>query len=129
MEDMLTFFRAVADETRLKMLWLLLNKRELCVCDLMEVLDIPQSKASRHLRTLYNAGLVRTRREGLWAYYSISEQQGSAAAPQLGTLRVFLSKNEEARALLVKLDAWLERKKSRTPCRRDGQPQNGGGLE
>ncbi len=117
MEDILSSFGAMADETRLKMLWLLLNKSELCVCDLMEVLDISQSKASRHLRTLFNAGLVRARREGLWAYYSLREQQDSAASSLLETLRVYMSGREEARALLVKLEAWLEQKKSRTPCR------------
>ena len=42
-------YKALGDETRLHMLWLLMNHRELCVCDLMEVLQITQSKASRHL--------------------------------------------------------------------------------
>lgn len=116
MRDTVSFFRAVAEETRLKMLWLLLNKRELCVCDLMEVLRIPQSKASRHLRTLYNAGLVTVRREGLWAHYSVGAQLDSAARSQLEALRASLSKNEDARALLVKLETWLEHKKSKARC-------------
>lgn len=57
--------KALGDETRLKMLWLMLNHRELCVCDFVEVLQITQSKASRHLRNLYHAGLVNDRRAGL----------------------------------------------------------------
>ncbi len=59
-----SFFKVLADEARLKMLWLLLNHRELCVYDFMAVLDITQSKASRHLRTLYNASLISDRRAG-----------------------------------------------------------------
>jgi ArsR family transcriptional regulator, arsenate/arsenite/antimonite-responsive transcriptional repressor len=50
---------------------------ELCVCDIMGALGITQSKASRHLRYLFNAGLVTDRREGLWMYYRISVASGS----------------------------------------------------
>ncbi len=93
------------------MLWLLLNGREICVCDLMEVLGTTQSKASRHLRTLYNAGLVRVRREGLWAYYSLRQPADPLASSQLRALRSSLSSDEEARTLLNRLEAWLEHKK------------------
>jgi hypothetical protein len=48
------FFKVLADEARLKMLWLLFNHRELCVCDIMAALEITQSKASRHLAALRN---------------------------------------------------------------------------
>ena len=65
-------FKSLADETRLKILWLLKGQEELCVCDIMRVLGITQSKASRHLRYLYHLGLVSDRREGLWMYYSLS---------------------------------------------------------
>lgn len=50
-------FKSLADETRLKILWLLKGHEELCVCDIMRVLGITQSKASRHLRYLYHLGL------------------------------------------------------------------------
>ena len=46
------FFKVLSDEARLQMLWLLFNNRELCVCDFMEVMEITQSKASRHLAAL-----------------------------------------------------------------------------
>jgi ArsR family transcriptional regulator, arsenate/arsenite/antimonite-responsive transcriptional repressor len=55
-------FKALADETHLEILWLLMGQEELCVCDIMGVLGITQSKASRHLRYLFNAGLVTDRR-------------------------------------------------------------------
>jgi ArsR family transcriptional regulator, arsenate/arsenite/antimonite-responsive transcriptional repressor len=66
-------FRALADETRLKMLALIRQHGELCVCDVMTVLAITQSKASRHLRYLLNAGLLQDRRETVWAYYRLAD--------------------------------------------------------
>ena len=68
-------FRAVADETRLRILNLVV-RGELCVCEITEVLDVSQSKASRHLAYLRNAGLVTDRREGPWMYYSLARPDG-----------------------------------------------------
>lgn len=65
-------FKALADETRLRIL-ALLSHGELCVCDLMEVLQLPQSTVSRHLAHLRNAGLVHDRRQGVWIYYRLAE--------------------------------------------------------
>ena len=67
-----TFFKALADATRLRILGLLLTG-EVCVCHIHESLKIPQPKASRHLAYLRKAGLVDARREGLWMYYRIAE--------------------------------------------------------
>ena len=64
-------FRAFSDRTRLRILRLLLGG-ELCVGDIMSVIRIPQSTASRHLAYLRNAGLVRTRRSGVWNHYRIA---------------------------------------------------------
>lgn len=64
-------FRAFSDKTRLRILHLL-RGGELCVCDLMEILRIPQAKTSRHLGYLRRAGLVQVREEGLWSYYSLT---------------------------------------------------------
>ncbi len=64
-------FRAFADETRLRVLHLL-SRGELCVCDIMETLKLPQSKVSRHLGYLKKAGLVEDRKEGLWRYYFLT---------------------------------------------------------
>ena len=68
-------FRALADETRLRILNLL-HQRELCVCQIVEVLELGQSKVSRHLACLRNAGLVNDRRDATWMYYSLAEPQG-----------------------------------------------------
>ena len=67
-----TLFRAFADPTRLRILNLL-RLGEICVCDLMVALQLPQAKTSRHLAYLRKAGLVRTRRDGQWMHYSLAE--------------------------------------------------------
>ena len=64
-------FRAFSDRTRLRILHLL-RGRDVCVGDLVKVLEVPQPTASRHLAYLRRAGLVKTRREGLWTFYSLS---------------------------------------------------------
>ena len=67
-----TLFKALADATRLRIVGLLLTG-EVCVCHIHESLRVPQSKVSRHLAYLRKAGLVQTRREGLWIYYRLAE--------------------------------------------------------
>lgn len=64
-------FRAFADETRLRILHLL-AKGELCVCDLMDIIEAPQPKISRHLGYLKRAGLVVDRKDGAWRRYSLA---------------------------------------------------------
>jgi ArsR family transcriptional regulator len=64
-------FRAFSDRTRLRILCLL-RGGELCVCDLVDVLKVPQPKASRHLAYLRRAGLVTARKEGYWIYYTLA---------------------------------------------------------
>lgn len=65
-------FKALADRTRLRILGLLLTG-EVCVCHIQGSLRIPQSKTSRHLAYLRRAGLVETRRQGLWVYYRLAD--------------------------------------------------------
>jgi len=73
MRDLVKVFRALSDETRIRILKVLLE-RECCVCEIMQALDISQSRASRNLGILEGAGFVKSRREGLWIIYSINEQ-------------------------------------------------------
>ena len=67
----INILKAFSDETRLRILKLLLGRKELCVCELEAALDLPQSKVSRHLTVLRSAGLVEDRREGVWIFYSL----------------------------------------------------------
>ena len=65
-------FRAFSDRTRLRLLNLLRGAGEVCVCDLVDVLGLPQPKVSRHLAYLRRAGLVLARKQGLWSYYTLA---------------------------------------------------------
>jgi ArsR family transcriptional regulator len=61
--------KALSDETRLRIVNLLSNYNELCVCEIVDALGLPQSTISRHLTVLKNAGLVEDRKQGLWVIY------------------------------------------------------------
>lgn len=73
METATLIFKALSEEPRLRILNLLLTRGELCVCDIMASLELPQSTASRHLAYLKKTGWVDDRREGVWIHYSISK--------------------------------------------------------
>jgi ArsR family transcriptional regulator len=64
------FFKALADQTRLRILKLL-QVREMCVCELMTALDLTQPTTSHHLHVLEDAGFVKNRKEGKWVFYSL----------------------------------------------------------
>ena len=72
MRDLALFYAALADETRLRLLCLM-EKGEICVCHLQDVLKTNQPKISRHLAYLRKAGLVETRRDGKWAHYRLKK--------------------------------------------------------
>ena len=72
-EDYAQFFKCLSEPVRLRILFLLLKRGELCVCDLVESLDISQSVVSRHLAYLRNNGVLKSRREGAWVYYTLDE--------------------------------------------------------
>jgi len=72
MENIVEILKALSDETRLRVINLL-YEGELCVCDIMEVLDISQAKASRHLAVLRRAGLVTDRKSAQWVYYTLAQ--------------------------------------------------------
>ncbi len=122
MKEIARFYKVLADESRLRMLWLLLNHRELCVCDFTAVLGITQSKASRHLATLRLAGLVDDRREGAWSHYSLCPGLTGQQRAQLDALRRQLADHPAAVQALADLEAHLERK-GRESC---APPATGG---
>ena len=74
MRDLVKAMKALSDETRLRILNLLLE-RECCVCEVMQALDISQTRASRNLSALYDAGFLKLRKDGLWSLYSIDREQ------------------------------------------------------
>lgn len=88
-------FKALADETRLRILALLLEG-ELCVCDLMAILDLPQSTVSRHLAYLRNAGLVEDRRQGVWMFYRLVDDGNAFSLDLRNLLEKHLPKESQA---------------------------------
>ena len=107
MEKLIDVLKALSDETRLRILNLLYEK-ELCVCDIMETLQISQTKASRHLIYLKNAGLVKDRKHAQWAYYSMDKAESMKFIDSL----VFdnLRGLELYKKDLENLEEWLDKK-------------------
>jgi ArsR family transcriptional regulator len=116
MRDAAQFFKILADEARLKIIWLLFHHDELCVCDIMAALGITQSKASRHLATLKHAGLVTGWKDGLWSHYALRPAQDELAKIHLALLRRSLADRADAAALLKTLQRWLDSKKPGMAC-------------
>ena len=78
-------FRALGDETRLRIIALLAHG-ELCVCHLEECLRVSQPKVSRHLAILRAAGVADSRRDGSWVYYRLAQQPDAECEQQLRSL-------------------------------------------
>lgn len=73
MENYINRYRALSDETRMRIMFLLNYAQEvLCVCEIMDSLDISQYNTSRHLNILKTAGLVKKKKKGTWAFYSLA---------------------------------------------------------
>ncbi|HEY6837564.1 MAG TPA: metalloregulator ArsR/SmtB family transcription factor, partial [Geobacteraceae bacterium] len=103
MENIALVFQSLAEEIRLRILALLLEEQELCVCDLMAVLQLPQSTVSRHLSHLKNAGWLSDRREAVWVHYSIAKPLGPLQQSLLPVLRHFLRDEPVAKADVERL--------------------------
>ncbi|EAL6150371.1 TPA: winged helix-turn-helix transcriptional regulator [Campylobacter coli] len=73
MQKFLTIISAINDESRVLILYHLLKYQELCVCDLQKLLNMGQSRLSRHLKILKDAGFLYVKRKGTWAYYGIND--------------------------------------------------------
>ena len=72
MADAADIFKALGEQTRIRIVMLLVAG-ELCVCDLTEILGLPQSTISRHMTRLRQSGLVADRREGTWIHYRLAD--------------------------------------------------------
>ncbi|MFN2341412.1 MAG: ArsR/SmtB family transcription factor [Halanaerobium sp.] len=72
--DLIYIIKALAHENRLRILNLL-KEKTLCVCELRNIMEINQSNASRHLRKLKNAGLIKNSKDAQWVYYQLNHKQ------------------------------------------------------
>jgi ArsR family transcriptional regulator len=100
--NMKTFIRvmkALSDPNRVKMMKML-QQRPLCVCEIKESLGIAQSTASKHLKILEDADLVRSFKDGLWVNYSLADGSGSPfASSMIGNLKHWLDNDAQIREL------------------------------
>lgn len=101
--------RVLGDERRLRLLKLLLTKKELCVCEIVDALLLPQYEVSRHLAALRKVGLTADRKDGLWVYYYIPESvsQEPFVADLLKLIREQVVSPRQAAADLVRLEERL----------------------
>jgi len=107
MDDIVRIFKALSDETRVRIIKLL-EHGELCVCDIGAALGMGQPKVSFHLGVLKNAGLLKDRKQGKWVHYSLDESE-------MFKRFLLLSVNEkvsdeEVEADKARLDAFLQNK-------------------
>ena len=89
-DDAVKLFRAMSDPTRLRILHLL-RGGELCVGDLVTVLDVPQPTASRHLTYLRRFGLITARKNSYWTFYSLAPAQSPLRRTLLACLEADVS--------------------------------------
>jgi ArsR family transcriptional regulator len=85
MQELIKAMKALSDETRLRMLNVLME-RECCVCEIMQALNVSQTRASRNLGILEAAGFLKSRREGLWMLYAIDWSGANRYATSLARL-------------------------------------------
>ena len=88
------FFRALADPTRLRIINLI-GDQEVCVCFFVEILKSNQPKISRHLAYLRRAGIVASRRDGIWMHYRLATPKDENAARVLNEVREWLKKDTQ----------------------------------
>ncbi len=93
MTDYVKPFKALSDETRLRILNIVVQQ-ECCVCEVMQALEISQSRASRNLKILEDAGFLKSRRVGAWVYYSLRDAPFDDFAGALAKMTGVLSKKD-----------------------------------
>jgi ArsR family transcriptional regulator len=99
MKEFIRVMKALSDPNRVKMMKMLQN-RPLCVCEIQQALGVAQSTASKHLKILEDADLVRSSKDGLWVNYSLSDGSGSpVAASMIGNLKHWLENEIEIKEL------------------------------
>lgn len=104
MKKLVKIMKALSDPTRLKIVKMLQHKT-LCVCEIQAALGQSQPNVSKHLKILQEAGLVESRKDGLWVNYALSStgKDDPYAATLLGNMEGWLEDDPEMRAILEKI--------------------------
>ena len=107
MRELLAVMKALADPSRLRIV-AALHGRELCLCQVMELVGLAASTVSRHMSILEQARLVDARKDGRWTYFRLADEQGTPAAGEAAALVCrALAKDDQARADRVRLKQLL----------------------
>lgn len=94
MTDPVEIFKSLGDDTRLRVVNLLLQTDEdLCVCEMVDALELPQYQISKHLTILKNAGLLLAERKGTWVYYRLDREESPLLRDLFKTLSRHLNQN------------------------------------
>ena len=110
MQHLAHIFKALSDESRLRILTMLLQRGELCVCDIEAATEFTQTKTSRHLSYLRRVGLVSVRRDGLWMHYSALMPEQQEAKMLLNCVSKILETNAILQEDLKRGKEWEQRK-------------------
>ncbi len=112
LRELVEVHKALADETRVRIVRVLMELGELCVCDVETGLALSQSRASRHMTQLRQAGILEDRRDGPWVYYRVAEPLSPVAGAALEALREATRRDPQ-----VRQDVKATRASRRSPCR------------
>ena len=111
MENYIRIFKALSDATRIRILWLLIETdSELCICEIMDSLDLAQYNISKHAKELKRAGILKERRSGRFVFYSIAKSGDNFkkkifAAVENISANLFLQDNKRLKKrLLLRVD-------------------------
>jgi ArsR family transcriptional regulator len=103
MKDFIRVMKALSDPNRVKVVKML-QQKEMCVCELQFALGLAQPTVSKHLKVLEEAGLVQSKKAGLWVNYSLSGGDGSPyAATLLGNLKHWLQDDPDIDQLVKRV--------------------------
>ncbi len=103
MKEFIQVMKALSDRNRVRIVKML-GQKVMCVCEIQEALGLAQSTASKHLKILEEAGLIASRKEGLWVNYALADGSDSPyAASLLGNLRHWMEDDSGVKALRERL--------------------------
>lgn len=116
MRDVMAATKALSDENRTRVM-MFLRGRELCVCQIVEMLGLAPSTVSKHLDVLYQAGLIESRKSGRWVYYRLPENPSPCAAKAMAWLETCLESDPQVLEDAKRLKAVLKMDKETICCR------------
>jgi ArsR family transcriptional regulator len=116
MRDLANLFKALCDESRLRILNLLVHSGELCVCDMQRILKFSQPKVSRHLTYLKNSGLVVDERKGMWVIYSLVNAEDETTKRLMKELKDIFDLNPDLKEDLMQLERAIKDGTCTTYC-------------